>query len=434
MSPKIEIFQLLVIWVVITIFLVKECLRERQKRSGLTLLVVMNYSLNYSFGALAYLSPNYPAGAEEIIVKGLRLAVIAFGSFFIGSKVLTKLFFPIFISIKGESRAVQGDLNREKKLVYWYLGGGFVVAFILRPFLINVSTVSTLMSFGQNLIVVGTCLGVWQAFRENKQALLRKWYLFLFSFPFMSVAFMGYLGVGVGMFLSTNAFLFRFFKIKFRTAIYILLIAYAGLCFYQTYMRERDSIRLVVWGETSALDKVKVFQNSFSQLEFFDPLNTKHLMRITGRIDTNYMAGLVVNYIESGYIGHAGFEPISVGLASMIPRFLWYDKPVFSGGSAFAAKYTGLMFSEETSIGLGFPAQLFIAFGYWGVVVGFCLFGFFVVWIDTMSGYYVGSTNYRKFLLWFLPGLSMVSVDTFTDLLSGTAAAVIFAYIVSKLI
>ncbi|HNX81499.1 MAG TPA: hypothetical protein PKL77_05075 [Candidatus Omnitrophota bacterium] len=434
MNAKTEIIQLLFIWAVVLFFLVKDCLKERGARSGLTLLVIMNYSLNYFFGALAYLSPNYPSGAEEIVIKGLRVAVLAFVSFFVGGKILIKLFSSFVITVKEEPAVVKRDLKRERNLVYSYLGVGFLISFFLKPFFATVSTVSTLMSFGMNLIVVGTCLGVWQAFCENKHTLLKRWYLFVCSFPVLSIIFMGFLGIGVGMFLSVNAFLFRFFKLKLSTAVAILLISYGALSFYQTYMMERDNIRLVVWGESSVVNKVKVFQTSFSKVEFFDPLNTDHLMRITGRIDANYMAGLVVNYMESGYIGHAGFESITTGLASLVPRFLWPNKPIFAGGSGLASKYTGLTFSEDTSVGLGFPSQLFVAFDYFGVVVGFCFFGFLVVWVDIMAGYYVGRTNYRKFLQWFLPGLVMISVDTFTDLFSGTTAAVIFAYIVSKII
>ncbi len=431
MNPKIEILQYLVIWIITALIIVKGCLRQRATGSGLTLYFVLSYSLLYCVGAFVYLSPFHPEGVENLIVQGLRVSTLSFFGFCIGNTLIKHLFLSIFFSSKAKTPQ-EVTAIRHRKLAIWYFVIGFLFTFVLRGFFAQVPTLTTFLAFGLNLIVVGICLGCWEAIRTQNNKLLRRWYLAAVSLPLLTIVTMGFLGFGFSMFLIVNAFLWRFIKIKIKHIPFILLLVYLSMTFYQTYMRDRDRIRDAVWGGATMIEKVSVLQTTLSKPEFFNPLDVDQLLRISGRIDYNYISGVVVNYMQAGFVEHAGFDLMSHSLVSLVPRFLWPSKPIVAGGAAMATKYTGMRFAEETTIGLGLPVYFFIALGYPGVLIGFIVIGFIIALIDAKAGYYLSYNECSKFMIWFLPGLIIIGADSFSDLFSGTAAAFIFSYCIAK--
>jgi hypothetical protein len=78
------------------------------------------------------------------------------------------------------------------------------------------------------------------------------------------------------------------------------------------------------------------------------------------------------------------FEPYAFGetvysaFYTLIPRFIWPDKPVVAGGSEFYQRFTGLVRSGDdvTSIGVAYPFELYANGGPVVVVVGLAVIGF----------------------------------------------------------
>lgn len=71
-------------------------------------------------------------------------------------------------------------------------------------------------------------------------------------------------------------------------------------------------------------------------------------------------------------------ETVYSALYTLIPRFLWEDKPVVAGGSEFFVRYTGLVQPVEdvTSIGIAYPFELYANGGPVVVVAGLAAIGF----------------------------------------------------------
>jgi hypothetical protein len=85
-----------------------------------------------------------------------------------------------------------------------------------------------------------------------------------------------------------------------------------------------------------------------------------------------------VNLVEKNglYLGQAS-APL---VAALVPRFLWPDKPQIQLGAWFALEIGAASISSTSgrannSINMTIPGELYLDFGWFGVVVGGILFG-----------------------------------------------------------
>src|SRR5437667_72697 len=76
-----------------------------------------------------------------------------------------------------------------------------------------------------------------------------------------------------------------------------LILAYLGVSFYVTYMRDRATIRDVVWAGAPVEDRLTQLGRSASDFEFFDPYDVAQLQRIDARLNQNFLVGAAVRYL-----------------------------------------------------------------------------------------------------------------------------------------
>lgn len=434
---RIQIAIFLIIWLVAVIIIIRKNWSKKLENSGLTAIFLATLSLNYWFAALIYILPWYPYGPEEFVLKGFSLVTYAILAFGFGNLVLSRFFIrPIRTSRLNNEREDSGDNQNDKglvsKLPRIYLILGFVSYFILPSILGEVPTLKTLINVGGNLLIVAICLGCWQAYRENNEAKLKRWIISSLIFPLITIIRAGFIGVGFSSTLVILIFAARLWPLKRKTVIAGLIIGYLAISLYQSYMRDRVEIREVVWGGFSLKDRIRVVMTSFRNFEWFNPFNIKHLERITGRIDMNYLSGMIVNHMEAGGAEYAHGQTIQDSFIALAPRILWPEKQEILGGVNMASKYSGLIFGEEVSVGIGIPMEFYINFATLGVIIGLLILGIILAIIDTRAGYYLAKGNVQGFIIWFLPGITFINSGSVVELVSATVAAIIVAHLISK--
>ena len=79
-------------------------------------------------------------------------------------------------------------------------------------------------------------------------------------------------------------------------------------------------------------------------------------------------------------------ETIWHAIIAPVPRALWPNKPIVAGSGDLVSRYTGIMFAEGTSVGIGPVMEMYVNFGSAGVFVGFIVIGLFLGYIDFRAG------------------------------------------------
>jgi hypothetical protein len=92
-----------------------------------------------------------------------------------------------------------------------------------------------------------------------------------------------------------------------------------------------------------------------------------------------------------------------------VPRFLWRDKPV-QGGSNMITKYTGIAFSEGTSVPMGQILELYVNFGSWLVFVAYMAIGGLLAYLDVTGRNALKTGAFHIFTNCFLIGRAVQQV------------------------
>ena len=120
-------------------------------------------------------------------------------------------------------------------------------------------------------------------------------------------------------------------------------------------------------------------------------------------------------------------------LLAFVPRAIWPEKPVFAGSGDLVSKYTGMQFSEGTSVGIGQVMEFYINFGTAGVIVGFLIMGIIVTFIDITAGQRLWHDDWQIFALWYLTGISFLQVGgSLVEVTSSAGASIGAALLVNK--
>jgi hypothetical protein len=128
---------------------------------------------------------------------------------------------------------------------------------------------------------------------------------------------------------------------------------------------------------------------------------------------------------ENDFYGGVASAPI---LTALIPRFLWPEKPNIELGLWFALEI-GAAYAEEgqrgnNSVNMTIPGQLYLDFGWIGIVIGCILFGGFVAMLWNAVGFFRSSYNilgiifggYLLMYSFYAPTLDLQIVVTFLSI------------------
>ncbi len=287
---------------------------------------------------------------------------------------------------------------------------GFISYFVLLPVLGGVATLTAVISCGLSLFTACVALRAWSEWRAGRHRQALRWGSVLAVLPLLTVAAQGFLGYGTLNLVTALALLVREVKRRAVAIGLATLMAYGGLSFYVSYMRDRSEIRSVVWGGRDLFDRVESIGGTFLATEPFDWTDPAHLRRLDERLNQNALVGAADEYLSAGRASHARGTTLFQALTSLIPRALWPDKPFSAGSMGIVTEYTGIRFARNTSVGVGVVLELFINFGTSGVVVGMLLIGYLLAALDRRAASRLEAQDWRGFLLVYLPSLSLLQV------------------------
>src|SRR5204863_7030994 len=95
--------------------------------------------------------------------------------------------------------------------------------------------------------------------------------------------------------------------------------------------------------------------------------------------------------------------------------------------------YTGLRFATGTSVGIGHVMEFYVNFGTLGVVLGFLVIGDVVTTLDLAAAERLALNDLHGFVLWFLPGISLLQVGgSLVEMTASAAASIVVALITNK--
>jgi hypothetical protein len=389
-----------------------------------------------SFGTLHVLAPAlallpwYDFPAVELTAAGLRESVFAMIAFAAGAEIAA------FLKRQGEPwpatewvtrHALSGQAITIYLLVALFLFG------IVSPLAGQLPTIGAIASTGSTLLAVAVALKAWNARVTHRNGHAVLWMVSTIAFPLITVIAQGFLGYGFAATLIVFSLMASFSRPGWKTVVGTILLAYAGMSVYVTYMRDRGDIRSVVWGGATFEDRWDQLDATISNAEWFDLTNLAHLDRIRVRLDQDFLVGAAAAHLEDGNVEFAYGSTIVAAAVAIVPRALWPDKPIVAGSGDIVSIYTGIRFAEGTSVGVGQVLELYINFGTAGVIGGFLVIGLLVTYIDRTAAAHLTDGHADRFLLWFLPGLSLLQIGgALSEVVATAGASLVLAHIVNR--
>lgn len=424
----------LVLWVLLAVLIVAVRTRTHQMSVGLVMAYLANLWLIHWPAALTYLFPWFaPADAAEV-TAGFQQSFYAVVGLAIGTLIAGPLLGKVLEPPLSHTSAAERRLP-DARLPYVYVMVGVFSYLVAAPLLGRIPTVAAISNGTNQFIVVGFCLLLWVAWFTNHK---RRFALVLLAaclIPLITILRQGFLSYGATALITILSFLTVFVRPRAVIALLLVAAAYLGFSFYVTYMRDRADLRASVWGGESASERVSNLGRSIRTIEWFNPQDPNHVLRVNARLNQNYLVGAAVKNLESGSKEHAHGQTVIEAFQSLVPRALWPSKPVAAGSPRIVTEYTGITFAAYTSVGVGQVMEFYINFGTAGVIIGFLLFGTLLTLLDTWAAERLWRGDWLQFAMWFLPGLALMQAGgSLVEVLSSAGAGMLAVLFVNRFI
>lgn len=421
-----------ILWIVIAAGTVAARTTARQRSVGLVLAYIANMWLIHWPAAVTYLLPWFDAGDSGAVIDGFEQSFYAVLGLALGAILVA----PFLLRVLQAPRSHTQDAERRmpnKRLPYTYIFVGAFTYVFVAPVLSAIPTVSAIATGTSQLIVVGLCLVLWYAWFAKQRRRFAIALGIACMLPLATILREGFLSYGAMALIAIMTFLAVFVRPRGYLAMIGLIVGYVGFSFYVTYIRDRNDIRATVWGGGSASTRVESLSKTVGGIEWFNPYNPAHLMRVDARLNQNYLVGAAVGKLTNGGVEFAHGETVLQAFESLIPRVLWPEKPQMAGSPEVVAQYTGYTFAAGTSVGVGQVMEFYINFGTAGVIVGFMLFGALITMLDTWAAQRLWAGDWLQFAVWYLPGLAMMQAGgSLVEVVSSAGASVLAVLFVNK--
>jgi hypothetical protein len=423
-----KLSQWLALWMLVIFIIALVRSRQNGVTCGLILAYVFDLWLIHWAAPSFYLLPWYHGGDPRLVEAGLEQSFYGIAAFAFSSLFLA----PFLMSIGLVPRRSVEIHEPDRKLPTAYLVVGVVFYLLMSTAVGSLPTANAIIATGQELIVVGVGLCCWQAWQAGEKRKLALWIGAAFAFPLITIISRGFIGYGASALVCVLIFVSSFVRSKLKMAVGGALLVYLGLSVFVGYMRDRGEIRKSVWGGESLSNRADQLMATASNLEWFDPTNVKHLELLDGRLNQDVLLGSAVTRMEE-VGGYAHGETIWESVLALIPRVLWPDKPMQAGSGDLVSRYTGIQFAAGTSIGIGVVMEFYVNFGTWGVIAGFLVMGALVTLVDLTAAECLAKGDLHGFVLWYLPGISLLQVGgSLMEVTTSAGASLAVAFIANK--
>jgi hypothetical protein len=422
-----KLFEYLLLWSAVLAVMAVVRTRRKTPGAGLTLAYLLNLSLIHWIGAAIYVLPAFQNQDSLRTELGFEQSFFGLAAFAFGALVFTPL-----LANRGLLRQSTTRHRPDMRLPKAYIAAGVVFYMLSSTFFGRLPTATAIITAGQQLIVAGLCLCCWKARQDGDFRKLTSWVMLACLMPFATLLTQGFLGYGVVALLVVLIFVSSFVRSPLKIVLVGLPVIYLGLSVFVSYMRDRADIRSSVWGGESFSARIDKVAETIATFEWFDIANQDHLKRIDSRLNQNYLVGAaVVRLAETD--NYARGETLWDALLALIPRAVWPDKRIEAGSGDLVTRYTGVEFQPGVSVGVGQAMEFYINFGTLGVVVGFMLMGVLVTTLDWQAGERLARSDLHGFVLWFVPGISLLQVGgQLVEVTASFAASLVVALLVNK--
>ena len=410
-------------WVLVGLIATLRTRDPAQRGVGLTLTFIIAMAVNHWFGALVCFLPWYsPSGADNVAV-GFELSTLGIFGFAVGCFAISSFISPDPWIDPDEQMTIEPSHPRMLR-TYTLVGLGSYVAMAVG--LTRLPSLAAIFAGGFNFLLVAICFGMWCAQQRGEHTRQHLLLAAAFTLPIFTMVTRGFLGFGIMYLVVVFSFYLLLSQHRIKVLVISLPLAFLAMSFFVTYMRDREDIRRTVWGGFAYGSRLEQLWHTCSTIEWFDPLNIKHLERVDLRLNQNRLVGLAALHLQSTK-GYAHGETVWMALFALIPRVLWADKPQYAGGNGLVSQYTGLKFDQNTSVGMGPIFELEINFGRIGVFLGMLLIGVIVGLADRKAGAALRWNDPLAFGKWFLIGITMQNANgSFAETTAGLAATLLF--------
>jgi hypothetical protein len=392
--------------------------RGKEPTAGLPAAYLVSLAMIHWVGAYIHTLPWFINNDSLTVARGFEpcfAGVMAFsaGTLLVGPPIARALPFG----------RVSTPIQPNPRLPVIYILSGILCFTVLAPVLGKIPSISAMINCGVYLVVIGFCLACWKAHQEGKRWQLFFWLAAVTGIPIVTAVSMGFIGYGAVAGMMVYLFVFSFHRPRWQSVLALVVMFFAGLSIYVTYMRDRSSFREVVWGEQGLQNRLEAMRDTFESFEVINFGNDAHLQLIDLRLNQNALIGLATDNLDARVVPYANGVTLWWAVLSMVPRIVWPSKPATGGGLGVASYFTGLSFEGETSVGVGHIMEFYVNFGTIGVVIGLFVLGTVARIVDIIAGRHLQSGNWPGFTAWFLPALSMLNTGGSLMEMTGTTVA-----------
>jgi hypothetical protein len=406
----------------------------RERTTGLPLIFYLLIAAAYLPGALILYAEWYEYYPRDWTFSGFVVVTLAINAATLGCFMheLLRSFLArrrriateAHLSVEPQSSAT--EMERIAIIVV-----SFGVFVITAPLLLNLTFLRAVISSLTYFIVPGAVLFAAAKYREKNRLPLSLYGLPLLLIP-ISTVFTGHLGTGA-IFASCFFVGCLCMQLMNRKLLVLApLVLYSGVSLFVNYMEERGDIRAEVWGGATLDRRISSFSQIFERFEWFNSSDYMHLRHVDSRLNSAYLIGAMNERFDRNQIEHLHGTTLALGFVAWIPRALWPNKPVTAGSGNYVSDATGLDFDSSTSVGMGYPFELYYNFGAWGVVFGMALLGAVIKHVDRLAVNAFKREDFPIFVVWYAMGLIIASANLVAELVSSSAALAIvsFAFII----
>ena len=348
---------------------------------------------------------------------GMRITAVGTVCFVIG----------VFCAL-GRRRPDAGFAPAERSsFALFCLVAGWAFTFGL-SFLNSISSLGAALHEAGAIWILGGVIGLRDALKRKSPPALALWVGVLTAYPIVILARAGFLNYGISaviLVVSSIAIATRRF---WRLALASVVVLILGLSAFVTYFEGRTEIRQSVWGGESLHERAASILDVASHAHIINPGSLDDLGALNARLNQNYFVGIAADRLDGGVSDYLRGRSLREGVEALVPRATWSNKQVVAGSGSMVAEATGLELDTGTSWGVGNVMELYINFGWPGIVIGFVVLGFVITWLDKRAAQADRRGDFGGALLYFLPCVALLQPGgSFVEMTSGAAAALIAA-------
>jgi hypothetical protein len=430
MSDDNRSILVLLFWVLALVILLARAWSDKRPVAGITLAYWFQLWLIHWLGGFLHAFLGYKGQAHAAAITGFQLTGYAILGLLVGN----------LIAGRSSSSLTAGPISptsapESVRLPRAYIVIGLTAYFVLTPLLSYVPSLVAMTSSGVRLATAGWCLLWFVHWKEGRRS--RAWLVVtsMAILPASTVLLQGFIGFGIMPYMTLACLVAVFYRPRAVTVGVGLAAVFLGLSLFPTYAHVRQEIRKSVWGGASYGDRLNKMFLLASNWQWFDAEKPEQLKAIDQRLNQNILVGSAIDYLAKGRTDFAHGKTLWYSVLALVPRAIWPDKPVGGGSQGLASQFTGIKFARGTSVGIGHVMELYVNFGWGGVLVGYVVIGMILGWIDVRAGEFLVAGDWRRFALWYVPGLSLLNVGgNFAEVTASALASLILCYIVNSCI